>query len=69
MILEIKEPIFVISKKDYATGERTFEAICVDNSKINLQRIVTFRDSEDLASKDFLKLGKDYKLLIKDKED
>jgi len=59
--LELKEPVFILSKKDYATGEVTFEGVIVDNSKLNLQLILTFKDPQD-ADKYFLKLSQKYKI-------
>jgi len=57
--LQLKEPVYIMSRKDYATGERTFEGLILDNQAQNLQLILTFKNKEDIG-KDFLKLSKSY---------
>jgi len=67
MELILKEPIYIMSRKDYATGERTFEGIAVNNLDLNVQLIITFKskNKEDL-SKDFLKLSQSYNVILKE---
>jgi hypothetical protein len=61
--LQLKEPVFIISRKDYATGERTLEGLILDNKIIQAQLIVTFKNGED-EHKDFLKLSGKYFLTL-----
>jgi hypothetical protein len=65
MELKLKEPIYIMSRKDYATGERTFEGITLQNQEINTQLIITFKGKDkDVQDKDFLKLRESYYLSL-----
>lgn len=68
MRLDIKEPVYIMSKKDYATGERTFEGICLNNQNVNVQLIITFKNKEDKIQKDFFILGGQYNMSFENKE-
>lgn len=65
MELIIKEPLYIMSKKDYATGERTLEGITLENREVNLQMILTFKNKDAAdPDKNFLKLSGSYKVVL-----
>jgi len=57
--LILKEPIFIMARKEYATGEVTYEGTIIDNKELNMQVILTFKNKDD-ENKNFLKLSKSY---------
>ena len=63
MELRINQLLFIMSKKDYATGERTFESLVINNEQMSVQLILTFKDKND-PTKDLLKLSESYDLIL-----
>ena len=63
-ILILKDPLYILSKKYYAGGERTFEG-SINTDEMNVQLIMTFKGkNKDDISKNFLHLCDRYNLTL-----
>lgn len=63
----IDQPFYILSRKEYASGEKTIEALISDNKTVHANLTLTFKDNPIVA--DSFKLGKEYQIIFIEKED
>lgn len=68
-MIPINEPIWIASRKDYATGEVAFEGFIVDNKTVDMKIFLTFKHLVDAEKmKELIKLGKNYNITLSEVE-
>jgi len=60
----LDKPLFVLSKKEYASGETTIEFIITDNKETSVQMFMTVKDK---MFADTFKLGKYYDISFEER--